>query len=231
MALAARASLLQSCWTGLDEGGYNPRQAVAGVGMLLESSSEGRGLSQVVDIGRHAVIYSVGHSDHTLEAFVALLHGAGIRTVVDVRSQPYSRWAPQFNRESLASGLQAAGIAYLFWGEALGGRPSDAALYPLGDLKLLPDYALVAATPAFRERLDDLIALAEMDPPDHGMEPRTPVAMMCSEGDYHHCHRAKLITQQLLARGVRVVHLLPDGRQEEASLAPPDNAPQQLSLF
>lgn len=54
-------------------------------------------------------IYSIGHSDHSIEAFLVLLRCYQITMVVDVRSQPYSQWTPQFNRESLARALEDAG--------------------------------------------------------------------------------------------------------------------------
>jgi len=160
------------------------------------------------------LIYTIGHSDHTTAAFVDLLRRHGITLVVDVRSQPYSRWAPQFNREVLARDLDDAGIAYRFMGDALGGRPTDPALYDPGQER--PDYQRVEQTPAYQAGIDRLLDLA-------GAE---RVAVMCSESDHRRCHRHLLITQTLLGRGVRVLHIQPDGETVEAELEP-----QQLSLF
>ena len=70
-------------------------------------------------------IYTIGHSDHTRPAFVDLLRKFDVALLVDVRSQPYSRWTPQFNREDLAHDLEEAGIAYRSMGDSLGGRPAD----------------------------------------------------------------------------------------------------------
>jgi len=162
------------------------------------------------------IIHSIGHSDHTLEAFIALLRQHGLTTLADVRSQPYSRWVPAFNRETLARALQEAGIAYLFMGDSLGGRPADAALYDAGASQGRPDYERLAATPAFQRGLERLLELARAG----------PVAMMCSEGDPRQCHRGLLLTPQFLARGARVIHILPDGATVEAQLEP-----KQLSLF
>ena len=153
-------------------------------------------------------LYTIGHSDHTLEALIELLHGAGITALADVRSRPYSRWAPQANRETLARALEKAGISYVFLGDVLGGRPEDPALYPSGEADGRPDYARLAAAPAFQAGLEQLIARSGV------------VVVMCSEGDYHHCHRAALITPELLARGVRVIHILPTGEMEEARQLP-----------
>ncbi len=157
-------------------------------------------------------IHTVGHSDHTTAAFVELLRKHDITLVADARSQPYSRWASHFNRETLASDLEEAGIGYRFMGDALGGRPSDPALYAAGR----PDYERMEQTDAYRGGIERLLDLARDE----------RVAVMCSEGDYQQCHRHLLITQTLLKRGVRVCHIKPDGRTVEA-----ERTPEQLSLF
>ena len=163
---------------------------------------------------KHPLIHTVGHSNHTPAAFVDLLRRYGITLVVDVRSQPYSRWAHQFNRETVARDLQDAGIAYRFMGDALGGRPGDPMLYDPDQER--PDYQRVERTPAYQAGIEQLLDLA-------GTE---QVAVMCSEGDHRHCHRHLLITQTLLGRGVRVLHIQPDGTTVEGQ-----PVPQQLSLF
>ncbi len=159
------------------------------------------------------IIYSIGHSKHEAEAFIALLRRHGVITLADVRSQPYSRRTPQANRETLAQALQAAGLTYVFMGDSLGGRPDAPALYQPGGE---PDYVRMAATPAFQAGIQQLLELAR-----DGV-----VVVMCAEGDYCHCHRSKLITPQLLGQGARVIHILPDGKTTEAR---PE--PKQLSLF
>ena len=160
------------------------------------------------------LIHTIGHSDHDTAAFIDLLRRHGITLVADVRSQPYSRWMPQFNRETLARDLDNAGIAYRFMGDALGGRPGDPALYDPGQER--PDYQRVAQTPAYQAGIDQLLNLARAE----------RLAVMCSEGDHRRCHRHLLVTQTLLARGVRVRHVQPDGTTVEGELIP-----QQLSLF
>ena len=151
-------------------------------------------------------IFSIGHSDHTIEAFLDLLRQQMVAVVVDVRSQPYSRWAPQFNRVTLARDLKAAGIRYLFMGDSLGGRPADPALYETDRER--PCYERVAQSAAYQAGIEQLLRLAEAE----------HVAVMCSEGDYHRCHRALLITPTLLKRGIRVFHIRPDGTVVEAQL-------------
>ena len=78
------------------------------------------------------VIYTVRDGRHPLEDFLRLLGLHRVEALVHVRSQPYSRWAPQFKREAMTPALSAVGITYHYPGDSLGGRPSDAGLYPSG---------------------------------------------------------------------------------------------------
>ena len=159
-------------------------------------------------------LYTVGHSDHSIPEFLELLKQVGVTLVIDVRSQPYSRWTHQFNRELLARDLKAAQIGYHFMGDRLGGRPDDPTLYDPGQER--PNYDRLEQTPQFQEGLEALIELAQT----------ATVAVMCSEGDYRQCHRHLLITQTLLGRGQDVIHIQPDGTTLPGSLIP-----RQLSLF
>jgi len=151
-------------------------------------------------------IYTIGHSNHETEVFVELLRQHGIELLIDVRSSPYSRHVPQANRETLARALHAAGIAYGWLGDRLGGKPGG----------VVADYDELRASPAFQQGIDRLIALAA--------ERRTVI--MCAEGDHRQCHRHKLITPVLLDQAVRVHHIQPDG-----SLVDEEQEPKQLSLF
>ncbi len=152
------------------------------------------------------IVFTVGHSNHEADAFVALLRQHGIELVVDVRSTPYSRYVPQANRENLARTLESAGIAYRWMGDSLGGKPEGA----------VGDYDELRASPVFQLGVERLLGLAAQD--------RT--AIMCSEGDHRQCHRHKLITPALLERGARVLHI-----QRDASLVDERQVPRQLSLF
>ena len=84
-------------------------------------------------------IRTIGHSNHPIERFVGLLRAGGVERLVDVRSMPWSRRWPQFGRERLAKSLAEAGIAYVWEGEALGGKP-----------KAGGGYDALAARPAFQ---------------------------------------------------------------------------------
>ena len=149
-------------------------------------------------------VCTVGHSDRSSVDFTALLHRHGITTVVDVRSQPYSQWAPQFNRETLIRELQSAGLHYVFLGDVLGGRPAERSFYDPGQTH--PNYERLAQSPAFQSGIDRVLALAAKE----------RIAIMCSEGDPLRCHRSVLLTPALLKRGARVWHILPDGTLTEA---------------
>jgi uncharacterized protein (DUF488 family) len=159
-------------------------------------------------------LFSIGHSNVAAERLIALLEQHSIRTLCDVRSAPYSRYNPQFNRETLAETLGAADIAYRFMGDTLGGKPADGALRT--EDGALPDYAKIAASPNFQRGLNQLIDLGR----------RAPTAFMCSEADYHTCHRHRLIAPALIERGVLVWHILPDGGRERGEIEP-----QQMRMF
>jgi uncharacterized protein (DUF488 family) len=148
-----------------------------------------------------ARVYSVGHSNGTLPAFVALLLQSDIQTLVDVRSQPYSRYAPQFNLSSLKTAIENAGIRYAHLGRELGGRPVGREFY---DVKGHVDYGRVADSPLFRAGIDALLTI--------GGEARA--AVMCSEEDPLCCHRRLLIGRVLHDLGVSMVHIRADGGLE-----------------
>jgi uncharacterized protein (DUF488 family) len=159
-------------------------------------------------------LYSVGHSNVEVGRLIGLLRRHDIATLCDVRSAPYSRYNPQFNRETLAVSMREAGIAYHFMGDTLGGKPADSALRT--EDGALPDYDKIASSAAFRGGLGQLIALGAA----------APTAFMCSEADYHSCHRHRLIAPALIARGVTVWHILPDGRLERGEIEA-----QQMRMF
>ncbi len=152
-------------------------------------------------------ILTVGHGNLALDTLIGNLRVAGVGRLVDVRSTPYSRWHPQFNRKSIEAASEAAGIPYQ-WEPALGGRPEDPALRTADGG---PDYERMAQHPPFLEAIERLIAAARA----------TPTAIMCSEGAPERCHRTLLLAPALLARGARIRHLLKDGSLiEDAPRAP-----------
>src|SRR6266487_2423849 len=91
-------------------------------------------------------IFTIGHSDHPVETFITLLVGRGITAVADVRSAPYSRRNPGYNREFLAETLKKHGIRYAFFGRQLGARPQDPSYYEDGRVQ----YRRLATDRAFK---------------------------------------------------------------------------------
>lgn len=141
------------------------------------------------------VIYTIGHSNLDIDWFLRVLAAYAIGILVDVRSMPYSRFAPWFNREALRDALGANGIEYRFAGDFLGGRPTDPTCYlggvvPPNDANFLKevDYPEVARRPWFKRGIERVLVLARDN----------AVAIMCSEEDPNQCHRYHLIAQSLL---------------------------------
>lgn len=145
-------------------------------------------------------VFTIGHSTHALPRFMDLLRNHGITAVADVRSAPYSRFNPQFNRETLAKALAAEGIRYVFLGEELGARSKDPSCYDNGRVQ----YQRLANTEAFKEGLDRVIRGAG----------EYQIALMCAEKDPLECHRTLLVARALVERSISVQHILFDGRSE-----------------
>jgi len=145
-------------------------------------------------------VYTIGHSNHTLERFTGLLTMHRIATVGDVRSSPHSRFNPQFNREGLKHMLGTSGVGYVFLGRELGARSDDPACYQAGRVQ----YDRLARTALFQKGLDWVEAAARGD----------RLALMCAEKDPLDCHRAILVAPHLEARGFTIEHILDDGALE-----------------
>lgn len=178
-------------------------------------------------------LFTIGHSNHTSEALLSLLDQHDIHTVVDVRSMPYSRHNPQFNRETIKAAVEAHGLEYRYAADYLGGRPKDPALLkteddaPNDDHWGYPDvdYAGVRNSEPYRRGIDRLLSLAT----------EARVAVMCSEGNPLECHRHHLIARSLVdplvkvtEHHVTVVHIKRDGTLETVK---PDDFRTQLPLF
>jgi uncharacterized protein (DUF488 family) len=152
-------------------------------------------------------VFTVGHSNVSQEAFVALLKARNVEVLVDVRSAPYSKFVPHFNAAALKTAVTAAGLKYLYLGRELGGRPREQRFY---DSSGHVRYDRIAESPQFREGIERLL---------RGIREHR-VALMCNEEDPHECHRRLLVGRVLAERGVTVLHIRGDGRiQTETELA------------
>ncbi len=150
-------------------------------------------------------VFTIGHSTHPQSRFLDLLKLHDITAVCDVRSQPYSRTNPQFNREDLKKVLRESGIAYVFLGKELGARSQDATCYDGGKIQ----YDRLARTDLFKRGLDRI----------HEGVQRYRIALMCAEKEPLECHRTILVARHLQAPGLAIVHIHADGvleRHDEA---------------
>ena len=159
------------------------------------------------------IIFTIGHSTRTLAEFVALLRECDITLLVDVRSIPRSRMTPQFNLDTLPEALAAEGIGYQHL-RALGGRrhhrkDAPPSLNMYWRVAAFRNYADYAQTGEFHAGLDALHALARDD----------RCAIMCAEAVWWRCHR-RIITDYLVAGGVRVEHIMGPGQVDPATLTP-----------
>ena len=157
-------------------------------------------------------IYTVGHSTHTSEEFTALLRAHDVTAVADVRSAPYSRFNPQFNRETLARALEAHCVDYQFLGRELGARPKDPACYENGQVV----FSRLAGTAEFRKGIDRVMAGADGAMAGARLGRLT---LMCAEKDPLDCHRTILVARELARRGIDVAHILADGKAEPHAAA------------
>jgi uncharacterized protein (DUF488 family) len=168
-------------------------------------------------------IYTIGHSTQSVDRFTSLLARYGIAAIADVRSSPYSRRNPQFNREALKEYLARQGIEYVFLGAELGGRGDESTRRDEHGRVL---YRAMASAPSFRRGLRRVR--------DGGLRMR--LALLCAEGDPLQCHRGLLISRELIRDGASVTHIHPDGHREdhvaaEQRLLTMIGVPQSQELF
>lgn len=143
-------------------------------------------------------VLTIGHSTLPYERFLALLRQASVTAVADVRTAPFSRHFPHFNRDVLRDELRQDNVAYVFLGQELGGRPKGERFFCDG----VADYEQMAKTEDFARGLERVIEGAKT----------YRIAMMCSEHDPLDCHRCLLVGRALHERGVAVRHILSSGQ-------------------
>lgn len=146
-------------------------------------------------------VFTIGHSNHSLETFLSLLKCYGVTAVADVRSHPQSKANPQFDREALAKNLARQGIAYVFLGKELGARTTDQQCYIDGKVQ----YERLADTKPFQAGLRRV---------QRGMT-KYRIALMCAEGEPLDCHRTILVSRYLTEMNIPVKHILRDGTVED----------------
>jgi uncharacterized protein (DUF488 family) len=145
-------------------------------------------------------IFTVGHSIHSIEKFLNILLLNKIEVVADVRSSPFSKFSPQFNRVVLQDSLKAAGVRYVFLGKELGARSEDPTCYVADKVQ----YDRLAKTTLFQSGLNRIVEGAKT----------YRIAMMCAEKDPLDCHRTILVARELVKRGLSITHILESGATE-----------------
>lgn len=145
-------------------------------------------------------IFTIGHSTQIVERFIALLRQHEITAIGDVRSTPYSRMNPQFNREALKKVLAENGIAYVFMGKELGARSPDPSCYLNGKVQ----YGRLAQSPLFASGLERVRKGAK----------KYRIALMCAEKEPLECHRTILVSRHLATDKTDVLHIQADGKIE-----------------
>ena len=145
-------------------------------------------------------IYTIGHSNHTQEKFLDLLTKAHIVFIVDVRSNPNSKWSIFANRGEIEKVLELIGIKYVYLGNELGGHPSDPDCYDAKTEKV--DYLAIQKKEYFKRGIRRILDyLKEHD-----------VCIMCAEENPSSCHRHLLVGAVLRQEGVTILHIRGDGR-------------------
>lgn len=145
-------------------------------------------------------LFTIGHSNHSIERFVELSRIHGITAIGDVRSSPYSRFNPQFNRENLQKALRENGIWYVFLGEELGPRSENPSFYVDGRVQ----YDRLARTEVFARGIERIRI---------GIQSYR-IALMCAEKDPITCHRMILVCRSMRLDPVAISHILEDGSLE-----------------
>ena len=174
-------------------------------------------------------LFTIGHSNLSIESFISLLQRYEITAVADVRSHPYSRYLPHYNKSELEAALQNAEIEYRFLGRELGARPNDPNCYVDGKAP----YEKIAATQLFEQGIKFLIKDTQ----------NYRIALMCAEKDPITCHRSILVCQNLRYFDLNINHILTDGNLESHQALEErllklhglnkskSSEPKQLSLF
>ena len=145
---------------------------------------------------KDTTIYSIGHGNKKIEDLISELKSFDIEYLLDIRSKPYSKWNPQFNKATLELELENNGITYIFVGDTLGGLPKDRSCYDFNGKVV---YGLIKEKGFFKEGLKRLTIANEK---------RIKLAIMCSESKPEECHRSKLIGQELLKKEISLKHII-----------------------
>ena len=147
-------------------------------------------------------IYTIGYGNRSIEQFIELLQQYQIQYLVDVRSQPYSRFNHDFSKEALEKHLWSRHIRYMNMGDTLGARPKDETCYINSDVKSNVNYSKLREKSFYQEGIGRLRT---------AWEKQLCVAVMCAELKPQACHRSKLIGVSLIEQQIDVAHIDEEG--------------------
>ncbi len=142
-----------------------------------------------------APIYTIGYGRLSITTFITQLQEREITFLVDVRSQPYSRYKPAFSKDALKQQLNAQGIKYVFMGDTLGGRPNDPAFY---DEENKVDFLKLAQADFYQQGIGRL---------QNAYAQKLTIAIMCAEAKPEACHRTHLIGETLTNNNIPLTHI------------------------
>lgn len=149
-------------------------------------------------LGTPPPLFTIGYGARSLDEMISVLKANRIEYLIDVRTAPYSKFKPEFSKETLQHRLEHAGIRYVFMGDTLGGQPKDPACYTDGKV----DYEKVRVQESFQGGIERL---------KKAYEQQRRAVLMCSEGRPEQCHRSKLIGAAISAAGIPVCHIDENG--------------------
>lgn len=169
--------------------------------------------------------FTVGHSNYTVDFFISLLNRHAVNCLVDIRSAPYSKYVPQFNKDNISADIKKNKTLYVYLGDKLGGIYSDPdVLNPDGTV----DYLLVRQRPEFKDGIANVV---------RNIKKGLTIALMCAEKDPLNCHRFRLVSPALTEQGIQVRHILESGevvehgKMEEQAQENKKKSIEQMMLF
>jgi uncharacterized protein (DUF488 family) len=146
-------------------------------------------------------LFTIGYASFSIGDFIDILKKYDINALVDVRSAPYSKYKPEFKKDSLNKFLVDNNISYIFLGKYVGARVEDPACYTDGKL----NYGLLKKTKNYQAGINRIL---------HGMKDYR-IALMCAEKDPVNCHRTFLVCRTLRSYPIEILHILEDGSLED----------------
>ena len=149
-------------------------------------------------------VFTIGHSNHLFSTFLELIQKHDINLVADVRTNPYSKHSPHFNKKPLQKSLEESLIKYVYLGKNMGGKPRDKKFYHNHELI----YHRLEKDEKYQEALNELIKLTE----------KNQIVIMCSEEDPKACQQHNLIVQSLLKKGFEISHIRGHGDTDKVEM-------------